>query len=342
MVRNVPLQDVIQSIAGETWAIAYAYESPRSPRNLWYDRWRYDVINDYVEAVSILGVEPFIIDVDSLIDSGKLKKEKIDFLINLNSGATPISNLGLVPSLAEWNHVPCFPNSADVILAGERKDICKRIFSRWFNVPRDLTREEAESGLHSFIRKPKTMGNSQGVSRQIDLKLNDNDAIIEEFVPGYEITVPVFFDVETGKYCASSPIVYFPDVEKPSEWFLSYEEKMDNSVVIDRKIYNLTRKFSDALVEASQFFQFQTIARFDFRWKTSDPNSNVIDLNDVWFLEINCLPTLRANVNFLLSLTDYLSRHPHTAVASFSSDAHEDVRTLAFLLAHARGRFMTI
>jgi hypothetical protein len=80
----------------QVWAIVYSYDPPLKPRSLWYDRWRYDVINDHVEAVSFLGIEPLIVDVDSFIASERLRSQEISLVINLNSGATPISNVGLV------------------------------------------------------------------------------------------------------------------------------------------------------------------------------------------------------------------------------------------------------
>src|SRR5947209_3068444 len=98
MMTARALEQILEVIKQEVWAIVYAYNPPRVPRSLWYDRWRYDVINDYVEAVSFLGAEPLIIDVDSFVASEKLRTGEIDAVINLNSGATPISNTGLVPS----------------------------------------------------------------------------------------------------------------------------------------------------------------------------------------------------------------------------------------------------
>ena len=66
----------LATLKGQVWAIVYAYNPPAKPRSLWYDRWRYDVINDYVEAVSFLGAEPLIIDIDSFIRSERLRSRK--------------------------------------------------------------------------------------------------------------------------------------------------------------------------------------------------------------------------------------------------------------------------
>src|SRR5262249_38076353 len=160
------------------------------------DRWRYDVINDYTEATAFLGAEPLIIDVDNFITSERLTSGEIELVINLNSGATPISNVGLVPSVAAWYNIPCFPNPADVLLTGERKDICKAFFAPWFNVPPDIDYGTARAGSCQYIVKPKTMGNSQQVARALPEPVSEDrgvlnrwlrSMIIEEFIPGYEV-----------------------------------------------------------------------------------------------------------------------------------------------------------
>lgn len=328
------LETAISSIAGETWAIVYAFESPQRPRSLWYDRWRYDVINDYVEAASRLGAEPFVIDVDGFVSSERLRAGEFDFVINLNSGATPISNLGLVPSLAQWNGVGCFPNSADVILAGERKDLCKRVFSTWFQMPKDYDVQGVDQAGR-FIAKPKTMGNSQFVGFYKAGDAADASMIVEEFIDGYDVTVPVFFDVDLDDYVVAPPIVYFPDVPEPDGWFLSYVQKMDRNIVIDRQVRQLGDELRHALVQASRAFGFQSIARFDFRWRPAAPSAPVLQLSELWFLEINCLPTLRADVNFLVSLKAHLNRASPRALNSIKGGS-DDIRALAFLLAQAR------
>lgn len=329
-VPVTPEVRALQAIAGETWAIVYAYESPRHPRGLWYDRWRYDVLNDYVRAVSELGVEPFVVDIDSFLASDRLRAGEFDFVINLNSGATPISNLGVVPSLAAWHKVGCFPNSADVILAGERKDLCKRVFAQWFNIPQDVDPE----GADPVIFKPKTMGNSQFVERERP-PLPKDDLIAETFIRGYDVTVPVFYDGDRDAYVVASAIAYLPETPDPPGWFLSYDQKMDRSIVIDRAVRRLSPSLEAALLDASRAFQFQSIARFDFRWKTEDPGDRQVNLEDLWFLEINCLPTLRRDVNFLKGLKDHLAISPCNALSGI---ADEDIRALAFLMLKARSR----
>lgn len=250
-MQSRALRDVKSTISGETWAIVYAYESPRRPRHLWYDRWRYDVLNDYVQAASILGAEPYILDIDQFIISDALRRGEFDFVVNLNSGATPISNLGLVPSLAQWHRTPCFPNTADVILAGERKDICKRVFATWFKVPRDANSLQ-DTADATFIRKPRTMGNSQGVIRCDKVQGGTADDFFEEFIAGYDVTIPVYYDIEIGDYVVAAAVTYFPEVGDPRQWFLSYDEKMQRSGSIERRLMDVDDSLRRALLDASR------------------------------------------------------------------------------------------
>jgi hypothetical protein len=324
---------LLRACIGESWAVVYAYEAPKRPTGLWYDRWRYDVINDYVAAISLLGVEPYLIDVDAFTHRARELTSTVQSVVNLNSGATPISNLGLVPCVAEWNRIPCFPNSADVILTGERKDICRSVFGEWFSVPDALSGDEVGAGGVPGIIKPVTMGNSQGVTR--DFEVVPDGSLLETFISGYDLTVPVFFDSCRQEYVVCPGVFYIPDVADPEEWFLSYEQKMDRDVIIERRLVDLAPRLRQALLSASKAFGFQTIARYDFRCTSGPCEGQVVDLDDVWFLEINCLPTLRTDVNFLKSLRSHLAGSDIEEL--LPKAAPNDIQALCFLLVQARG-----
>lgn len=336
MLTPAAITAALDNIKQQVWAVVYSYDPPKCSRSLWFDRWRFDVINDYVEAVAFLGAEPLIIDVDSFIVSEKLRSREIDFVVNLNSGAKPLSNLGLVPSIAEWHGIPCFPNASDVLLAGERKDICKRFFDAWFNIPAAVSVETAAAGMEKFIVKPKTLGNSQMVSRALpagpEWRSWSRTMIIEEFIEGYEVTVPVIFDALSDEYVPLPPILYIPEVANPAEWFLSYEDKMNRAIKIERRIATLGAEVLDALVESSRAFDFKGLARFDFRWRTKTPDELPIHKNDLWFLEINCLPTLRTDVNFLKSVRHFIANRDDPLATPLRRAAREDIAALSYLL----------
>src|SRR5262245_33651883 len=71
MSASAQLQRALECIKGTTWAVVYSFQAADDRRARWYDRWRYDIINDYVEAVSLLGCEPLICDADLYAHPGR-------------------------------------------------------------------------------------------------------------------------------------------------------------------------------------------------------------------------------------------------------------------------------
>ena len=199
--------------------------------------------------------------------------------------------------------------------------------------------DDARSKLIPYIVKPKTMGNSQNVTRNLQLPPSAKeqqhwlrDTLIEEFVEGYEVTVPVIFDAIIDDYVVCPPIIYVPEVTDPTAWFLSYEEKMDRKVVIDRRVGRLDPSATKALLDASRSYNSRGLARYDFRWRVSEIKADLVKLDDLWFLEINCMPTLRTDVNFLKSLKDYLARRSDTLSKFVMEAGSPDIGALSYLL----------
>jgi hypothetical protein len=87
--------------------IVYSYEARTHPNLLWYDKWHTDVISAYGSALEFLGIAPYYTDVQSFCQLSFSKQLPIlNCVFNLNAGITPISNWGLVPSVALWNNIP--------------------------------------------------------------------------------------------------------------------------------------------------------------------------------------------------------------------------------------------
>jgi len=333
----------LKDLHSETWAIVYAYNSPKNSLNLWYDRWRYDVINDYVEATSKLGVEPYIIEIDNYLRMTRSEMKQFDFIINLNSGATPVSNIGTVQSIAEWHQIPSFPNTADAVMVGERKDVCLPFFRNWFRTPQEIKSGIGSTADFKLIMKPKTMGNSRGIriieiGDTIPSEYSPSAHLLEEFIPGFEVSVPVVFDPIAGKYLPMPPVVYFPETEDPTNWFLSESAKLSQHTDYGRQLGEMTSELVNSLVGASEAFGFTDLARFDFRWKTATPNAGPIDVRDLYFIEINCLPTLNRHVNFLLSTRKYIQHSDSPFARHALACGSEDTAPLLYLLLNSRYR----
>lgn len=107
---------------------------------------------------------------------------------------------------------------------------------------------------------------------------------------------------------------------------------MDRKDRPERRISSLSRDAIKALVSSSRAFNFQTLARFDFRWRTKNANADEIKLQDLWFLEINCLPTLRADVNFLKSVKHYIGNRADPLSQHVCQARTPDIAALAYVL----------
>ena len=179
------------------WAFPYAFEPQKKRRELWYDRWSYEVINAFVEAGCQMGCEPLIQDIDTFIDRLCEQHSDISFAVNLNSGATPLQNLGLLPTLCGWFDIPCFPNSSDVLMIGERKDVAKNLASNLFQTPSEIDFTSDEEW--PILAKPIDMGNSRGVNllnstdqlSALLKKIDPQSMLFEQFIPGTDVTIPV-------------------------------------------------------------------------------------------------------------------------------------------------------
>src|SRR5262245_19739727 len=154
-------QRALECIKGTTWAVVYSFQASDDRRARWYDRWRYDIINDYVEAVSLLGCEPLICDADLYAQVLAQRGRQVKFAINLNSSARPLPNTAYIPAVSAWHGIPCFPNSADTLIIGERKDVSKCIASRFLKIPETLPDQAPRSKTGVF--KPVDGGNSREV-----------------------------------------------------------------------------------------------------------------------------------------------------------------------------------
>src|SRR5262249_44096124 len=101
---------------------------------------------------------------------------------------------------------------------------------------------------------------------------------------------------------------------------------------IDRTIASLSPAVIEALRRSSEAFNFSTLARFDFRWRKTIIDSRSIELEDLWFLEINCMPTLRTDVNFLKSVTSYIGAASGRLIDYVNRAKKLDISALAYLL----------
>ena len=308
--RPVPADEFsrrISTLRGQAAAVVYSFEGSKSFHRIWYDQWRSGVISSYGHALEELGLQPYFVEVkDFALQALASNLPNVVCAFNLNAGITPISNWALVPSVASWTGIPIFPANADVLIVGERKDTAALLAKRaGLNIPRTYSPAELQvlENDHSLIVKPRDLGGSVGVRRvtasdvrngRIDI---EPTSIVQDFVRGFDFTIPIVWQPTQGRHRAPAGILYTPTEEKGEDWFHSELTKQQGEgykkrvIPISEDIETEIRRFAD-LAELGPY------ARVDFRWENNfecTTKSEIrIDREELIFIEVNPLPTLRS------------------------------------------------
>lgn len=333
--------------------VALVYSLPQSddPANRWYDRWRTRVIMSYGEALERIGAVPYYCDVNTFIDQisgGKLNT--CEAVVSLNAGVRPVSHFALVPAVAQWFRKPIIPCTADTIIAGERKDLGNALASKaGLQVPRvygphEFAEAQAEARL---VVKPRDLGGSFGLKsvdgNTLDPSDFDGGKIVQAFVPGFDVTVPVFVDANTNALNVGDATVYVPNEADPTEWIYDRQAKeayVGGSGVsaVTRKQHPLDPLATDRIRAYCTTVGVDCFARVDFRLNVNDLDHVArIDLGDLAFVEINPMPTVCVGLAFVESIRSWVDRDAgakHTlSCAGLSADDDYDI--IAYVLGHA-------
>ena len=196
----------IQAIKGKTIGIIYVYEKLDSQAKRHYDAWEGDVLSNWIHAVYELHGLPLVMDVNTFTE--KMTHHSLpplDYVVNLCNGFFDLPSLGLVPSLCAYYSIPCIPCSSDLLLIGENKPLSNLIASTCgFRLPQQLSEESEKS-----ITRPFYLGSSKGVYRGKKGARNIN-TFIQEFVPGFDTTVPVMFNPLDEELVVLPAVGYLP------------------------------------------------------------------------------------------------------------------------------------
>ena len=302
--------EFLGNLPGRTAAIVYSFAPAKRPKELWYDRWQTEVLSFYGQAIQGLGVEPYFMDVDSFCEraiAGRLPD--LDFVINLNAGVRPISNWALVPAVASWCDIAILPCEADIIIAGERKDLSNLVAEKMgLRIPHTYTAASLASlpPETQVIAKPRDLGGSEGIEIRPKKTLEPKrDYIYQEVIAGYDITLPVLYDPVLGSIQPLPAVAYRPANDDP-RWFHSRESKIQG-VGYQKKIVDLAEEHKAALISFAEEFGIITYCRLDLR-VAAGSWAEAFEVRDepppIYFIEINPMPTLRRNINFISSLQE--------------------------------------
>lgn len=293
MKRNNPLSKKVI-------AIVYVFNNNDTTGYSHFYNWSGKDIAMWLNAIEFLDCNPYIIDTQNFINLAfNNQLPHIDYVLNLNNGNINLDAMSLVTSVCEYLGIPCIPSSSTATLVGENKNLSNMIAkSIGLNVPSNA------ADLQNSIFRPNNLGNSAGIVLG-DIR-NCQNGIKQEFIKGYDITIPVMYSPNNKDLIALSAILYM-NSNNDTNWFLSETAKTQRNCY--KKItIKLSDKINNQLVQFAKNIGIECYCRFDGRIKFNNPvpaeyfENCIIEDNRFYFIEINSLPTIKNNTAFLNSI----------------------------------------
>ncbi|MCX4300016.1 MAG: hypothetical protein OSJ73_23915 [Lachnospiraceae bacterium] len=293
----------LHEMFGKTIGVVYTFEGENAPGFEHYHVWQSDIISKWLLAIQDLKCRPLILDVRTFVDKaicGTLPN--IDFVLNLNCGGCELSPMALIPSVCAFLHIPCIPCDASTILAGENKLMSNLVAkATGLQVPQTL-----EKDITGGIFRPLNLGSSIGVKREFSPL---QKGIYQEFISGYDITTPIVYNPVLQKMDIMPTVLYIAENDNV-EWFLGEECKNSRSGFTRKTIFDLSEELEKKYLELTQNIAINTFCRIDARIKCSSADElksllkKPLQLEDVYFIEINPMPTVWINNAFSHSFSE--------------------------------------
>lgn len=294
--------------------IVYQYSPAKSLGHLWYHMWGLDVLSFVGSGFERLGLNLKIVDMQSFIKNPTEALHNVDFVVNLVCGNQDISYWGIVPSIAKWYGKKPIPNTAETMLAGERKDIANIVAKKvGLNCPKwELTLNKDIGFQEKIIAKPRDHGSSVGIMignlGDISKKSKFNvPYIYQNFISGYDVTVGVLWDPVSKKMRFGDAIAFIP---KNDDQTLTYDDRVKEENRLgkplskfDMSYYILPHSIKAKIGSLFEHLGGSATGRVDFRVATSK-KENLIKAKEssYYFIETNPSPTIATNSSFVRSL----------------------------------------
>lgn len=278
-------------------AIVYTFEGEEAAGFEHYHVWESDIIAPWLLAVQQLHSIPLILDVRTFVEKAIANTlPQIDFVVNLNCGSILLSSMPIVPSVCSFIGIPCIPCDSFSIVTGENKKISNILAQNaGFLVPADLNPLD-KNGIY----KPLNLGSSVGVHREF-LTETGGEGIYQEFIPGYDITIPMIYNSVKKEMDFMPTIIYIPD-NKDINWFLDEDYANPNNKFHQHIVHNLSESLKQSCRKLAQDINLTTFCRIDARLKKHqyDLDLELTEAN-TYFLEINPMPTVSTENAFFHS-----------------------------------------
>lgn len=304
MINATKYKQILNNLKGKTIAIVYIFENEDAPGFQHYWVWKSDIITGWMLAIQELGCVPFILDVRTFSQKAIHRTlPTIDYVINLNCGSVKLSAMSLIPSMCSFLGIPCIPCDAASIVTSENKYISNLLATALaLNVPKSLP-VTCENGIY----RPLNLGSSIGVRRGC-VEVNTDEGVYQEFIPGYDITIPIVYNPMLQGLDILPPILYLPKSLNPN-WIYGENEKNNDDSFSTIPILNVELSLKKELLSFARIFPINSFGRIDARIKTCDTElSNEIEhvclrRKDFYFIEINSMPTIEPEDSFELAYT---------------------------------------
>ena len=303
MISKKQYQNLLDEIKGKTIAIIYIYEGENAEGFAHYDIWKSNLISCWLNAIQELQCIPYILDVRTfLFKVANNTLPPIDYVINMNAGCISLSTLALIPSICGFINIDCIPCNTSAIIAGENKSFANMIAkSSGFNIP------DENISSNAFIFRPLNYGSSKGVKLCKTKEMENNiHGLTQEFIEGYDITIPFVYNPLSKSMEAFPAVFYLPDENTPS-WYFNDIAKETNKGFQRIILPNVSTKLNQNILRLIEKNSIDTYCRIDMRLKTN----KTIKLEDIcnvelnnenaYFIEINPMPTIEIGNNFLVS-----------------------------------------
>ncbi|MCL2047910.1 MAG: hypothetical protein FWG87_04195 [Defluviitaleaceae bacterium] len=303
----------LNNLKGKTIAVVYIFEKEDAAGFDHYHVWKSDIISGWLNAVQELECLPFILDVRTFVSkaiNGTLPN--IDFVINLNCGSCELSSMSLIPSICSFISIPCIPCNAASIVMGENKMISNLLAEAMnLNTPKNL-----DPSCNDGVFRPLNLGSSIGLRRGFS---NENKVcgIYQEFIQGYDVTIPIVHNPIINDLDILPPILFIPKSHDPN-WMYDEKEKIKDNGFITLPMLKISEELKCELINYAKIFPIQTFARIDARLKSTKKKlsestaETILMLDDFYFIEINPMPTVEKDDSFEYALKAAFADENHS------------------------------
>lgn len=300
MEKEEYFANTLKKLRGKTIAVVYIFEGEKAPGFKHYWIWKSDIISGWLNAIQELDCMPFILDVRTFVQKAiNQTLPHIDFVLNLNCGSCELSSMSLVPSMCSFLSIPCIPCNSCSIVASENKRIANLIASAMdIPIPASLG-EPSEKGIY----RPLNLGNSMGVEIGLCNNKDRSKGTYQEFIPGYDVTIPIVYNPYINDIDLLPAIVYLPHSQNPMWIYDELEKEKDNGFQI-LLLPDTESECKTKLLNFAKEFPIETFGRIDARIKSNKKilSENItelpLNLEQLYFIEINSMPTIEIGDSF--------------------------------------------